>query len=43
MEIISSGFESVDDCEKFMIVNVMVSFCRDKQLEEVGTEMPIAA
>ena len=42
MEIVSPGFQSVDDCKELSVIDVVVLFCRDKQLGEVGTGMPIA-
>ena len=41
VKIVSPGFQSVDDCEEFSVVDVIVSFSRDERLREVGTGMPI--
>ena len=34
-------FQSADDGKELPIVDIIVSFCRDEQLGEVGTRMPI--
>ena len=41
MEIVSLGYQSMDDCEEFSVVDVIVSFHRNEQLREVGTGMPV--
>ena len=35
MEIVSSGLQSVDDYEKFLVIDFIVSFCGDEQLREI--------
>ena len=42
MEIMSPGFQGTDDCEKLSVVDIIVSFCRDERLREVGARVPVA-
>ena len=32
MEIMPLGLQGMDDCEEFMIIDIIVLFCRDKGL-----------
>ena len=41
VEVIPPGLQGLDDGEKLPVVDVIVSFCRDKRLREVGTGVPI--
>ena len=42
VEVVSKGFERVDDCEEFAIVDVIVSFCLGERLGEVGAGVPVS-
>ena len=42
VEVVSPGFQGMDYGKEFPVVNVIVSFCRDEQLGEVGTGVPVA-
>ena len=42
VEVMSPGFEGTDDSQGFSVVNIIVSFCREEGLREVGTGMPFA-
>ena len=37
MEVMPPGLQGVDDCEEFLVIDVVVPFCRDEQLGKVGT------
>ena len=39
-EIVSSRFQGSDNSQEFPIVNVIVLFCSNEQLEEVGAGVP---
>ena len=41
MEIMSSGLQGTDNCKEFSVVDIVVSFCRNEQLREVGAGVPI--
>ena len=42
MEVMSPGFESMDNCQEFMVVDIIISFCWGKGLGKVQTGMPFA-
>ena len=42
VEVMSPGFEGMDDGQEFSVVNIIVSFCWGEGLREVGTGMPFA-
>ena len=42
VEVMSPGFQGTDDCEKLSVVDIIVSFCRDERLREVGARVPVA-
>ena len=39
MEVVSLGLQNVDDCEEFAVVDVIISFSRDEQLQKIGIEV----
>ena len=41
VEVVSLGFQGMDDGKEFPVIDVIVSFCRDEQLREVGIGMPV--
>ena len=41
VEIVSPGLQSMDDCEEFLVVDVIVPFSQDKRLGEVGAGVPV--
>ena len=41
MEVMSPGLQGMDDGEELPVVDVIVSFCRDERLGEVGTRVPV--
>ena len=41
IEIMSPGFQGVDDRKEFLVIDVIISFCGDEQLGQIGTGMPI--
>ena len=42
VEIVSPGLQGTDDGEEFSVVDVVVAFCWDERLGEVGTGVPVA-
>ena len=42
VEIVSPGFQGADDREELSVIDVIVSFCWNKRLREIGAGMPIA-
>ena len=42
MEVMSPGLQGMDDGEELPVVDVIVSFCWDEQLGEVGAWVPVA-
>ena len=40
MEVVSPGFEGMDDCQEFSIVDIIISFRWGEGLREVGTGVP---
>ena len=42
MEVMSPGFEDMDDSQEFSVINIIVSFRWGEGLREVGTGMPFA-
>ena len=42
VEVVSPGFQSMDDCKELLVIDVVVSFSRDERLGKVGTGMPVA-
>ena len=42
VKVVSLGLQGVDDGKELPVINVVISFSRDKQLGEVGTGVPIA-
>jgi len=42
VEVVPPGFEGMDDCEEFSIIDVVISFCLGDRLREVGTGVPIS-
>jgi len=42
MEVVSPGFEGVDDGKEFTIIDIVVSFCLGERLREVGTGVPVS-
>ena len=42
VEVVSPGLQSTDDCEEFLVIDVIVLFCWDERLGEVGVGMPVA-
>ena len=41
VEVMPSRLQGVDDGKKFSVVDVVVLFCQDEQLREVGTGVPV--
>ena len=35
MEVMSPGFESMDNCQEFMVVDIIILFCQGKGLGKV--------
>ena len=42
MEIMSPGFQGVDDGKELSVIDVIIAFCWDERLGEVGAGVPIA-
>ena len=42
VEIVSPGFQSMDDREELLVIDVVVPFCRDEQLREIEAGVPVA-
>ena len=42
MKVMSPGFEGTDNCQEFVIIDIIVSFCWRKGLRKIGTGMPFA-
>ena len=42
MEVMSPGFEGTDDCQEFMVTDIIVPFHLGEGLGEVRTGMPFA-
>ena len=42
VEVVSPGFEGVDDGKEFTIIDAIILFCLEEQLREVGTGMPVS-
>ena len=42
MEVMSPGLQGTDNCEELLVIDVIVLFCWNEQLEEVGVGIPIA-
>ena len=40
VEVVSPGFQGMNDTKEFSVVDVVVSFCRGERLGEVGTGVP---
>ena len=40
MEVMSPGFEGMDNCQEFTVIDIIILFCWGKGLEKVGTGMP---
>ena len=41
MEIMPPRLQGTDDSEEFPVIDIVVLFCRDKRLREIGTGMPV--
>jgi hypothetical protein len=39
-EVLSPGFESSDDGAEFLVIDIVVLFCGDEGLGEIGTGVP---
>ena len=42
MEVMSPGLEGTDDCQEFLVIDIIVPFCWGEGLREVRTGMPFA-
>ena len=42
VEIMSLGLQGMDDCKKLLVIDVVVSFCWDERLREIGAGVPVA-
>ena len=42
MEVVSLGFEGMDDCQEFSIVDIVIPFRWGEGLREVRTRVPFA-
>ena len=42
MEVMPPGFEGTNDCQKFLVIDIIVLFCWGEGLREVRTGMPFA-
>ena len=42
MEVMSPGFEGMDDCQEFSVIDIIVPFHWEEGLREVRTGMPFA-
>ena len=42
VEVMPPGLQGVDDGEELLVIDVVIVFCWDEQLGEVGTGVPIA-
>ena len=41
VKVVPSGLQGMDDGKELLVIDIIVLFCRDEQLGEVGAEMPI--
>ena len=42
MEVMSPGFEGMDNCQEFVVVDIIILFCWRKGLRKIGAGMPFA-
>ena len=42
VEVVSPGFEGMDDCQEFSIIDIIIPFCWREGLREVRTGVPFA-
>ena len=42
MEVVSPGFEGMDDCQEFSIIDIVILFCWREGLREVRARVPFA-
>ena len=42
MEVMSLGFESMNNCQEFAVIDIVIPFCQRKGLRKVGAGMPFA-
>ena len=42
MKIMAPGFKSLDNAEKFSVINFIVPFSRVKRVRDITTGMPVA-
>ena len=42
VEVMSLGFEGMDDCQEFSVIDIIVLFCWGEGLREVRTGIPFA-
>jgi len=40
--VVLPGLEGMDDGKEFLIVDVMVSFCLEERLREIGAGVPVS-
>ena len=41
VEVMPPGLQGMDDGEEFLVIDVVVPFCRDERLGQIGTGVPI--
>ena len=41
MEVVPPGFQGMDDGEELLVIDVIILFCGDERLGEIGTGVPI--
>ena len=42
MEILSPGFEGMDSCQEFAVIDIVIPFCRREGLRKVRPGVPFA-
>ena len=42
MEVVTPGFKGPDHSKEFSVINVIVPFCKEEGLEQIGSEMPLS-
>ena len=42
VEVMSLGFEGMDDCQEFLVIDIIVLFCWGEGLREVRIGIPFA-
>ena len=42
MEVVSPGIQGANDGKEFMVINIVISFCRGGRLREVGARVPFS-